>query len=97
MFPFLNPYLREYSHPQNLEKPHSNNYIEKCNPIIVNPNQMRPNTAEKPDKPLTMEYLSPAPLTCTPQEMILTESCQAQLPHNDMLKISKTFICLLDA
>ena len=58
---------------------------------------MRPNTAEKPDKPLTLEYLSPAPWACTPQEMILAESCQEQLPHNDMLKISKTFIYLLDA
>ena len=78
-------------------QPHSDNYIEKCNPIIVNPVvKMRPNPAKKL---LASHY---EVLTLRPTGMHTTRndtggSCQAQLPRNDVLQISKTFIYLLVA
>ena len=76
----------------------SPNYIEKCNPIIVNPVvKMRPNPAKKARLASHYEVLTLRPTGMHTARNDTGGSCQAQLPRDDVLQISKTFIYLLVA
>ena len=86
MFPFLNP--------RDL-RPHSDNYIEKCNPIIVNPVvKMRPIQRKSPISLFLWSTSPPPHGHAHRKKWYLRGLVKHRFCTMTYLKISKTFIYL---